>query len=160
MSKPKRYPDLIVQARSADDVAAAVRYAASNKLKVALRSGGLAAWSIRHPVGVTMIFLAVIVLGVFSLGKLAIDLNPHIIYPEIRVRVIDPGVPATVMEDQITRQLEEQLAITEDAIAVPMTPSVVRWIFMATMRLSVLLMIQVRLTFLNSMAATGSGNKN
>lgn len=82
------------------------------------RSGGLAAWSIRHPVGVTMIALAVIVLGLFALGKLAIDLLPHIIYPEIRVRILDPGVSATVMEDRVTRQLEEQLAITEDAVAV------------------------------------------
>jgi len=65
-----------------------------------------------------MISLAVIVLGVFALGKLAIDLLPHIIYPEIRVRIFDPGVPATVMEDRVTRQLEEQLAITEDAISV------------------------------------------
>ncbi|WP_455210358.1 efflux RND transporter permease subunit [Kaarinaea lacus] len=85
------------------------------------RTGGLAAWSIRHPVGVTMIALAVIVLGVFTLGRLAIDLLPHIIYPDIRVRILDPGVPATVMEDRVTRQLEEQLAITEDAIAVQST---------------------------------------
>ena len=82
------------------------------------KSGGIAAWSIRHPVGVSMIALAVIVLGLFSLGRLAIDLLPHLIYPEIRVRIIDPGVPATVMEDKVTRQLEEQLAITEDAISV------------------------------------------
>jgi len=82
------------------------------------RSGGLAAWSIRHPVGVTMIALAVIVLGVFSYSRLAIDLHPHLIYPEIRVRILNPGVPATVMEDQFGRQLEEQLAITEDAISV------------------------------------------
>jgi CzcA family heavy metal efflux pump len=86
--------------------------------KIATRSGGLAAWSIRHPIGVVMIALAVIVLGVFSLGKLSIDLHPHLIYPEIRVRILDPGVPATVMEDRVTRQLEEQLAITEDAISV------------------------------------------
>ncbi len=65
-----------------------------------------------------MIALAVIVLGVFALTRLAIDLHPHIIYPEIRVRILSPGVPATVMEDQFTRQLEEQLAITEDAISV------------------------------------------
>jgi CzcA family heavy metal efflux pump len=89
--------------------------------KPAMRTGGLAAWSIRHPVGVTMIALAVIVLGVFSLGRLSIDLLPHIIYPDIRVRILDPGVPATVMEDRVTRQLEEQLAITEDAIAVQST---------------------------------------
>jgi FAD/FMN-containing dehydrogenase len=40
MSKPKRYPDLIVQAKSAEDVIGAVKYAADNKLKVAVRAGG------------------------------------------------------------------------------------------------------------------------
>jgi len=65
-----------------------------------------------------MIALAVIVLGVFAFMRLAIDLHPHLIYPEVRVRILSPGVPATVMEDQFTRQLEEQLAITEDAISV------------------------------------------
>jgi CzcA family heavy metal efflux pump len=80
--------------------------------------GGIAAWSIRHPIGVIMLALTVVVLGFFALGRLAVDLLPHIIYPEIQVRVIDPGVPANIMEDRITRQLEEQLAITEDAIGV------------------------------------------
>lgn len=78
--------------------------------------GGLASWSIRHPIGVVMITLAVMVLGLLALSRLGVDLLPHVIYPEIRVRVIDPGVPANIMEDRITRQLEEQLAITEDAI--------------------------------------------
>ncbi len=80
--------------------------------------GGIAAWSIRHPIGVVMLALTVVVLGFFALGRLAVDLLPHIIYPEIQVRVLDPGVPANIMEDRITRQLEEQLAITEDAIGV------------------------------------------
>ncbi|MDH5257497.1 MAG: efflux RND transporter permease subunit, partial [Gammaproteobacteria bacterium] len=88
-----------------------------------LRSGGLAAWSIRHPVGVSAIAFAIIVLGVFALSKLAIDLLPHLIYPDVRVRITDPGVPAKVMEDRITRQLEEQLAITEDAISVESSTS-------------------------------------
>ena len=65
-----------------------------------------------------MIALAVVVLGIFAFSRLAIDLHPHLIYPEVRVRILSPGVPATVMEDQFTRQLEEQLAITEDAIGV------------------------------------------
>ncbi len=80
--------------------------------------GGLATWSIRHPIGVVMITLAVMVIGLFALERLNIDLLPHIIYPDIRVRILDPGVPAKIMEDEITRQLEEQLAITEDAIHV------------------------------------------
>ena len=44
-----------------------------------------------------------------------------LIYPEIGVRIIDPAVPANIMEDQVTRQLEEQLAITEDATGVTST---------------------------------------
>ena len=40
MSKPKRYPDLIVQAKSEQDIVGAVKYAAANRLKVAVRSGG------------------------------------------------------------------------------------------------------------------------
>jgi len=80
--------------------------------------GGLAAWSLHHPIGVVMITLAVMVLGLFALQRLNIDLLPHIIYPDIRVRILDPGVPATIMEDEVTRQLEEQLAITEDAVHV------------------------------------------
>ena len=87
------------------------------------RSGGLASWSVRRPVAVVMLALTVVVIGVFSLDRLAIDLLPHIIYPEVRVRILEPGVPARIMEDQITRQLEEQLAITEDAIAVQSTTS-------------------------------------
>jgi multidrug efflux pump subunit AcrB len=87
-------------------------------MKQRFRTGGFAAWSIRHPVGVSMLTLTVIFLGLFSFDKLGINLLPHIIAPEVRVRIIDPGVPAGIMEDQVTRQLEEQLAITEDAIAV------------------------------------------
>ncbi len=80
--------------------------------------GGLAAWSIQHPIGVVMITLAVMVLGGFALDRLGIDLLPEVIYPDIRVRIANPGVPASIMEDEVTRQLEEQLAITEDAIYV------------------------------------------
>ena len=87
-------------------------------MKQRFRSGGLAAWSIRRPISVLMLSLTVVVLGLFALEQLRIDLLPHIIYPEVRVRIIDPGVPARIMEDKITRQLEEQLAITEDAISV------------------------------------------
>ncbi|MEM7252323.1 MAG: efflux RND transporter permease subunit [Pseudomonadota bacterium] len=82
------------------------------------RSGGLAAWASRHPIGVSMIALAIVVLGAAATQRLGVNLLPHLIYPGIGVRIVDPGVPATVMEDLTTRQLEEQLAITEDAIGV------------------------------------------
>ena len=86
-----------------------------------IRTGGLAAWSIRRPVSISVLSLAVIVVGLFFLERLNINLLPHIIYPEIRVRILEPGVPAQVMEDRITRQLEEQLAITEGVISTQST---------------------------------------
>ncbi|MCK5336133.1 MAG: efflux RND transporter permease subunit, partial [Gammaproteobacteria bacterium] len=80
------------------------------------KKGGLAHWSINRPVSIIVILLTIIVMGVFSLNRLGVDLLPKLIYPEIRVRILNPGVPAAIMEDEITRQLEEQLAITENAI--------------------------------------------
>ena len=80
--------------------------------------GGLAAWSIHHPVSTTMLVLTIVVLGLFAIDRLAINLLPQLIYPQISVRVTDAGVSASIMEDRITRQLEEQLAITEDVTSI------------------------------------------
>ncbi|MCW9034053.1 MAG: efflux RND transporter permease subunit [Alphaproteobacteria bacterium] len=82
------------------------------------RQGGIASWSIRHPIGIAMLTIAVSVVGIISYDYLSVDLLPEISYPGIRVRVMDPGVSARIMEDAVTRQLEEQLAVTEDAISV------------------------------------------
>ena len=79
---------------------------------------GLSTWSVRHPIGVVALTAAVMVLGGLSLSRLSIDLLPSIIYPDIQVRVLDPGVPAEVMENEVTRELEAQLAITEGVIAI------------------------------------------
>jgi len=68
-----------------------------------------------------MLTLTAIVLGLFALSRLSIDLLPQLIYPQIGVRILDPAVPANIMEDQVTRQIEEQLAITEDSSGVEST---------------------------------------
>jgi len=85
------------------------------------RGGGIAGWCIHHPVSTLMLMLTAMVLGLFALTRLPVDLLPQLIYPEIGVRIIDPAVPANIMEDRVTRQLEEQLAITEDAIGIEST---------------------------------------
>ena len=86
-----------------------------------MRQGGIAVWCIHHPVSTVMLTLTAIVLGLFSLSRLSIDLLPQLIYPEIGVRILDPAVPANIMEDQVTRQIEEQLAITEDSTGIEST---------------------------------------
>ncbi len=87
------------------------------------RSGGLSRWSIQRPIAVMMLSLTVVVIGLFSFDRLQVNLLPDIIYPEIRVRIIEAGTPAQIMEDRFTRQLEEQLAITEGAIRIQSTTS-------------------------------------
>ena len=44
---------------------------------------GLVHWAITHPVGTTIISVAVCVLGLSMIGRLAVDLLPKIIYPQI-----------------------------------------------------------------------------
>jgi len=86
-----------------------------------VRRGGIAVWSIRHPVSTVMLTLTAVVLGLFALSRLSIDLLPQLIYPQIGVRILDPAVPANIMEDQVSRQVEEQLAITEDSTGIEST---------------------------------------
>jgi len=85
--------------------------------------GNISIWCMRHPIGVVMLTLAIIMLGGLAYTRLSIDLLPHVIYPQVLVRVMDPGVPAKIMEDKVTRQLEEQLAITEGVVHIHSTTS-------------------------------------
>lgn len=87
------------------------------------RTGGLASWSARRPVSVLMLSLTVLILGFFSLDELRINLLPHLIYPEVRVRIFDQNVPTIIMEDKVTRQVEEQLAITDGATSIQSSTS-------------------------------------
>ncbi|MBG7602120.1 MAG: efflux RND transporter permease subunit [Gammaproteobacteria bacterium] len=85
--------------------------------------GNISTWCMHHPIGVVMLTLAAMMLGLLAYTRLSIDLLPHVIHPEVRVRVMDPGVPAKIMEDKVTRQLEEQLAITEGVVHIHSTTS-------------------------------------
>ncbi len=86
-----------------------------------MKRGGIAVWCIHNPISTLALTLTAIVLGLFALNRLAVDLLPRLIYPQIGVRIIDPAVPANIMEDRATRQIEEQLAITEDAVGIEST---------------------------------------
>ncbi len=79
---------------------------------------GLSSGAIRRPVGTLAITSVVIVLGFFFLDRLPLDLLPEINYPTIRATVNYPGTPPEVMERQITRVLERNLASTENLIEI------------------------------------------
>ncbi len=78
------------------------------------RRGGIAGLAISRPVGTLALASVVLVIGLYFLQRLPIDLLPSIDYPQIRVTVNYPGVSAEVLEEQVTRILERNLADTEN----------------------------------------------
>lgn len=64
-------------------------------------------FAVRRPVTITMIVLAVLLLGTVSLGKLAIDLYPELNFPIAAVTASYPGAGPEEIENQVTRPLEE-----------------------------------------------------
>src|SRR5262245_7281836 len=65
--------------------------------------------SIKRPVFATMMMLALVVLGVVSYGRLAIDEYPDVTYPTINVSVSYAGASPAVMMRQVSKPLEEAL---------------------------------------------------
>ncbi|MBN2325467.1 MAG: efflux RND transporter permease subunit [Spirochaetes bacterium] len=66
--------------------------------------------SVNRPVTTVVIFLALVVLGAFSLTKLAIDLIPDISFPVIAVYTSYEGVAPQEIEENITKVVENAAA--------------------------------------------------
>ncbi|MBU7006001.1 efflux RND transporter permease subunit [Phosphitispora fastidiosa] len=64
-------------------------------------------FAVRRPVTISMIVLGIILIGVVSLGKLAIDLYPELNFPIAAVIANYPGAGPEEIENQVTRPLEE-----------------------------------------------------
>ncbi len=72
--------------------------------------------SILHPIGTLAIASVVFVVGLFFFERLPIDLLPDVERPQIRVTANYPGTAPEIMEEQVTRVLEQNLAATENLI--------------------------------------------
>jgi FAD/FMN-containing dehydrogenase len=86
-SKPKRYPELIVQVQSVVDVIAAVKYAADNKLRVSVRAGG-------HNSTGTSVRQGGMVIDVSALSEIRIDLSKQLASIQPGVRSLDLTIAA------------------------------------------------------------------
>lgn len=70
----------------------------------------LASGSIRRPVATTMLFVAVIFLGLVSFFRLPVDLLPDIAYPKLVVYTTYPGVAPSEVERLVTAEIERQVS--------------------------------------------------
>jgi len=69
----------------------------------------LAEICIRRPVFATMIVLALMVLGIFSLFGLGVDLLPNVDLPTVAVSVQNPGAAPEQMEIEVSKRLEDSI---------------------------------------------------
>ena len=69
--------------------------------------------AVNKPITTALIFVAVIVLGVFSLTRLPIDLYPEIDPPYVSVMTTYPGANGSEIETNITKILENALNSTD-----------------------------------------------
>ena len=66
--------------------------------------------SIRRPITVTVIFIAITLLGIFSFFNIGIDLLPNINIPHLIVQTTYPNASPEEVEKQITEPLESAVA--------------------------------------------------
>ncbi len=70
----------------------------------------LASLAVARPVTTCMFFLAIVVLGLISLGRLAVDQLPDVARPSITVSAAYEGAAPEIVERQVTDRLEKALA--------------------------------------------------
>jgi HAE1 family hydrophobic/amphiphilic exporter-1 len=66
--------------------------------------------AVKRPVTTTVLFIALIVVGLFSLGRLAVDLIPDISFPVIVIYSTYPGVSPQEIEENLTKIIENTAA--------------------------------------------------
>ncbi len=67
---------------------------------------GISAWSIKNPIPVVVLFIALLIAGVAGYRALPIKLYPDVSFPIVQVTVPLPGAAAAEIETQITRVIE------------------------------------------------------
>ncbi|MCD7970162.1 MAG: efflux RND transporter permease subunit [Alistipes sp.] len=65
--------------------------------------------SVRKPISTILIFVGVMIFGLFSLNNLAVDMYPDLDYPAISVITYYDGANASEVETNVTRILEDNL---------------------------------------------------
>ena len=65
--------------------------------------------SIKHPVFITMIMLALVVVGVIAYNEMPVDFFPDVSFPTMAVITVYPGAGPSEVETQVTRPIEEAM---------------------------------------------------
>ena len=67
-------------------------------------------FSIKRPIGISMIFALIVVVGIFSFFRIGVELLPEVDSPYISVIVSYPGASTESVEQQVTKPIEDVLS--------------------------------------------------
>jgi len=65
---------------------------------------------VERPIATAMIFMALLVLGVYSFMNLPLELAPKEEFPELNINTSWQGVPPEVIQTEITAPIEEKVS--------------------------------------------------
>ncbi|ULJ68530.1 efflux RND transporter permease subunit [Wielerella bovis] len=71
---------------------------------------GISSWAIRRPIPTIVLFLGLMIFGIFSFYKLPINADPNMAFPLVTVSVSQEGASAEELENAVTRQVENALS--------------------------------------------------
>ena len=66
----------------------------------------ISSWCIRNPVPPIVLFVALLLAGLISFGRMTVTDNPDIDFPGVTVGVSQPGAAPSEMEKQVTQKIE------------------------------------------------------
>ncbi len=76
------------------------------------------ACTVKRPVSILMVVMAVVVFGWVSNQRLALTLMPDMSYPTLTVRTVYPGTAPEEMESVVSRPLEQQLGVIPKLVSI------------------------------------------
>lgn len=71
---------------------------------------GISAWAIRNPIPIIVLFLSLMIFGIFSFNRLPINADPNVSFPIVTVTVSQTGASPDEMENSVTRRVEDVLS--------------------------------------------------
>lgn len=78
----------------------------------------LPAFAIRRPVAVSMMVVGVVVFGLYSVQRLALELLPDISYPTLTIRTSYPQAAPSEVEEFVSKPIEEMVAAVTNVVRV------------------------------------------
>ena len=75
-------------------------------------------FGVKRPIATAMVFVAILLIGVFSMTKLPLDLMPNMEFPSLTVITVYPGASAIEVEEQVSKPLEAVLSAAENLVEI------------------------------------------